>query len=424
MPKYLYRRPNSPNWWFELTLPADVRDKLNGGKKRIRRSTETDSEKQASFKATRWAEELWLQIDKARSPDWAYHGMKAGVEKQKADGLSDDEIEDLAFMNHIDDEVAWDAYERATGKVVVLRDHLEGYLAWCEKEQNNLPKTIKAKRSMITQFCDRFVRLDRVTEQAVMRWTSERDVKGATQKAMKTFSRDFYTYLGNKVLSKKLDTSVLDNFQTKTINSTPKEVISGEVFRKELAATKKKDGLMLLAYTGRRSVALANLRCNDVVMADGVKCFRIRIDKGLRPETDKPHYIPIHSKLSDIVDRLLRDSKDGYLLPLSGKTTETRSEALQTQVKRGRKTTDPDYITAHQFRTSVITMLHNSPEELADKTIYSVVGHKDKLSDDAHKRHYLKGIMPSRLLVTTEEINWDDWVYPLQEEYVYEVEQL
>jgi hypothetical protein len=69
-------------------------------------------------------------------------------------------------------------------------------------------------------------------------------------------------------------------------------------------------------------------------------------------------------------------------------------------------------------------MLHNSPEELADKTIYSVVGHKDKLSDDAHKRHYLKGIMPSRLLVTTEEINWDDWVYPLQEEYVYEVEQL
>ena len=241
---------------------------------------------------------------------------------------------------------------------------------------------------------------------------------------MKTFCRDFYSYLGNKVLSKNLDMSVLDNLQTKAINSKPKEVISGEVFRKELADTKYKDGLMLLAYTGRRSVAIANLTCTDVVMADGVKCFKIRIDKSHRPETHKPHYIPIHSKLSDIVDRLLRDSKDGYLLPLSGKTIETRSAALQTQVIRGRTKADPDYMTAHQFRTSVINILHNSPKELADKTIYCVVGHKDKLADDAHKRHYLKSIMPSRLVVTTEEINWDDWVYPPQVEYLYEVEPL
>ena len=423
MPKYLYRRPNSPNWWFEFTLPVDVRDKLNGGKKRIRRSTETDSEKQASFKANRWAEELWSQIDKARSPDWAYHFMKSEVDKLKVRGLSDDEIDDVAYQM-LEEDHEFKAFDRVTGKVVVLKDHLEDYLAWCEKEKNNSPKTIKAKRSMLSQFCDRFVRLDRVTEQAVMRWASERDVKGATQKAMKTFSRDFYTYLGNKVLSQNLDMSVLDNFQTKTINSTPKEVISGEVFRKELAATKNKDGLMLLAYTGRRSIAIANLTCIDVVMADGVKCFKIRIDKKHRPETDKPHLIPIHSKLSDIVDRLLRDSKDGYLLPLSGKTIETRSAALQTQVIRGRTKADPDYMTSHQFRTSVITMLHNSPRELADKTIYTVVGHKDKLSDDAHKRHYLKGIMPNQLVNTTEEINWDDWVYPPQVEQLYEVEPL
>ena len=423
MPKYLYRRPNSPNWWFEFTIPADVRDKLKGRKKRIRRSTETDSEKKASFMASRWAEELLSQIDKARSPDWEYHSLKGYVAEYKAQGLSDDEIEDIAYQV-MEGDHAFDAFHRATGKVVVLRDHLEDYLAWCEKEKNNSPKTIKAKRSMLSQFCDRFDRLENVTEQAVMRWTSERDVKGATQKAMKTFSRDFYTYLGTKVLSKNLDMSVLDNFQTKTINSTPKEIISGEVFSKALATTKHKDGLMLLAYTGRRSVAIANLKCSDVVIADGVKCFRIRIDKGLRPEKHKPHLIPIHSKLSDIVDRLLRDSKDGYLLPLSGKTTETRSEALQREVTRGRTKADPDYITAHQFRTSVITMLHNSPRELADKTIYSVVGHKDKLSDDAHKRHYLKGIMPSRLVVTTEEINWEDWVYPLQEEQLYEVEPL
>jgi integrase len=384
-----------------MTIPEDVRDKF--GKRHVRRTTGTDSQKKASRLANIWADELWLQVERARSPDWDYHIIKAGVLEMKDKGLSPDEIDDVALEIFYDEPEKYDAYERATNKTVVLKDHLEGYLAWCVGK-GNLPKTIKIKRQMLGQFCRRFDRLERVTESEIIRWTAERNVKGATQKSMRAFSRDFFNYLGQKVLLKKLDNSVLDNLVTKAINSEHKDIISGEGFKQALEATKCKDGMMLLAHTGRRSMAIANLTCEDVVTSsDGVRCFRIRVDKGRRPDTHKPQLIPIHSKLSGIVDRLLRDSVDGHLLPLAGATYEGRSEALQGHVKEG------GLITSHQFRTSVITMLHNSPTQLSDKTIFAVVGHS--LGKSVHMNSYMKGFNPSVLVATVEAIEWDGWDY-------------
>ena len=207
MPKYLYPRSNSPNWWFEFTIPEDVRDKF--GKRRIRKTTGTDSQKKASRIANRWADNLWSEIEKARSPDWDYHNIKAGVFDLQSNGATPEELDEIALGLFSDEPEKYEAYERATNKTVILTDHLENYLKWCEGK-GNLPKTIAAKRTLLNQFCHRFGRLEKVTEYEVRRWTSERDVKGATQKAMKAFSRDFFKYLGQEVLFKNLDTSVLD----------------------------------------------------------------------------------------------------------------------------------------------------------------------------------------------------------------------
>ena len=89
----------------------------------------------------------------------------------KADGLSADELDDIALDELSDDPEKDDAYERATSKTVVLKDHLEDYLAWCV-EKNNLPKSIELKRIMVRQFCNHFIRLEKVIEQTVMHWTS------------------------------------------------------------------------------------------------------------------------------------------------------------------------------------------------------------------------------------------------------------
>lgn len=54
-------------------------------------------------------------------------------------------------------------------------------------------------------------------------------------------------------------------------------------------------------------------------------------------------------------------------------------------------------------------MLHNSPDGLPEKAIYSVVGHS--LGKDEHFRSYMKGLKPSVLVPTVEAIDWDDWEF-------------
>ncbi len=115
----------------------------------------TDSYKKASRFANRWADELWSQIGKARSSDWDYHNIKDAVVQHHADGLSDDEIDDIAFQTLYDKPEKYDAYERATNKTVVLNDHLENYFQWC-MDKDNSSKTLESKRTNIGQFCLHF----------------------------------------------------------------------------------------------------------------------------------------------------------------------------------------------------------------------------------------------------------------------------
>ena len=66
-------------------------------------------------------------------------------------------------------------------------------------------------------------------------------------------------------------------------------------------------------------------------------------------------------------------------------TPEGRSEALQAYMRvAGEVTSHQVRIVAQlRFFTSVITMLHNSPEGIPDKAIYSIVGHSFG-KDDQH----------------------------------------
>lgn len=403
MARYLYKRSNSPYYWFELKIPKDVQSKL--GMSRVRRTTHTDSLRKATRIANIWAEAVWANIEAARGNDWDLHVVKSGLKDLQDQGLTPEEIDDIALDVLSGNDSKYQAYERASNKVVVLADHLEGYLKWCYDKDNSV-KTLMTKRVMLGQFVEKFRQLEDVTEYNIMRWASERDIKGSTQRSIKSFCTDFFRYLGQEVLFKSLDTSVFDGLTTKAVNHKHKEVLSGKAFKKLLQRNHSTgplltDAIMLLGYTGRRSIAIANLECDDVVTINNIRCFRIRTDKGMRPGTHKPHIVPIHPRLHGIVDRLVKDSQDGFLIPLSGNTPERRSDALQALVDKSGE------VTSHQFRTSVITMLHNSPEELPDKAIYSVVGHN--LGKDAHMKNYLAGLKPEALVKTVEAINWDNW---------------
>lgn len=400
MPKYIYKRLDSTNWWFEIKIPKDVQGKL--GTDRDRRSTETDSQKKAQRQANKWAAEWWDKIEKARSPDWEMHMLELAVQQDREAGLSYEEIYDLG-LGVVEPEEE-EALKIVTKQTVLLKDYLPAFLNWCEDKGNSV-KTIDAKRTMVRQFAHKFRTLEDISESNVMRWTSEKSWSGATQKAMRAHTRDFLKYLSQEVLHKTMDPKVLDRLITKKVNSKPKRPIGGEEFRGILSASdrKTKDVLLLLAHTGRRSIAIANLKCADVVVVEGVTCFSFKVDKERRPETHEPQVIPVHSKLLGIVKRLVEASKDGYLLPLEPRDIEGRSERLQDIVKSGN-------VTSHQFRTSVITMLHNDPRGISEKAIYAAVGHG--IGKDSHTKHYIAGLKPSLIQPAVEAIDWDNWVWP------------
>ena len=293
MARYLYKRSNSPYYWFELKIPKDVQSKL--GMSRVRRTTHTDSLRKATRIANIWAEAVWANIEAARGNDWDLHVVKSGLKDLQDQGLTSEEIDDIALDALSGDDSKYQAYERASNKVVVLKDHLEGYLKWCDDKGNSV-KTLTAKRAMLGQFMEKFRQLEDVTEYNIMRWASERNIKGSTQRSIKSFCTDFFRYLGQEVLFKSLDASVFDGLTTKAVNHKHKEVLSGKAFKKLLQRNHSTgplltDAILLLGYTGRRSIAIANLECDDVVSINNIRCFRIRTDKGMRPGTHKPHIV-------------------------------------------------------------------------------------------------------------------------------------
>ena len=399
MPKYIYKRSDSSNWWFEIKIPKDVQRKL--GTDRDRRSTETDSQKKAQRQANKWAAEWWDKIEKARSPDWEVHKLDLAVQEDREAGLSYEEIYDIG-LGVVQPEEG-EALKIATKQTALLKDHLPAFLKWCEDKGNSV-KTIDAKKKMVRQFASKFRTLEDISEPNVMRWTSEMGWSGATQKAMRSHTKDFLKYLSEEVLHKPFDPQILDRLVTKKVNSKPKRPIGGGEFREILAVSdrEKQDALLLLAHTGRRSIAISNLKCADLVVVEGVTCFSFKIDKERRPETHEPQVIPVHSKLLGIVKRLVEASKDGYLLPLKSKDIEGRSDDLRSLVKS-------DNLTSHQFRTSVITMLHNDPRGISEKAIYAAVGHS--IGKDSHTKHYIAGLKPSLIQPAVEAIDWDNWVW-------------
>ncbi|MCF5666184.1 tyrosine-type recombinase/integrase [Pseudomonas marginalis] len=152
----------------------------------------------------------------------------------------------------------------------------------------------------------------------------------------------------------------------------PKEI--AELHDAALAAdhTTLADLILLGAYTGARIEELCQLRAEHVIKPDGIESFDIVDSKtaaGIR-------VVPVHPALSSIVERLKKDSKDGYLIPSDSKNKYgIRSDALSKAF--GRLKEAQGYGAQHVFhsiRKTVITQLYRSGVQ--GTLIAELVGHE------------------------------------------------
>lgn len=169
------------------------------------------------------------------------------------------------------------------------------------------------------------------------------------------------------------------NRSKKAATSTERKAFATEDVTKLYNATTNQknretlaDLILLGAYTGARIEEICRLKTSDIIQDEGIQCFSIKDAKTAAGERS----IPIHPKLLHVVDRLAKQSEDGYLIKsTSGNKYGNRSDALSKQF--GRLKTDLGYnaqFVFHSFRKTVITQLQRS--DVPGILIAAIVGHE------------------------------------------------
>jgi integrase len=394
MPRFLEQRRR--RWYAVLDVPVEVRKFI--GKRRLVKSLGTDSLVQAQIRVLGVVQSWKEQIDKIKSqaagvdatssegiqPDaWRLEMMRLkalGAEDWEVDHALRDLAVDLAEDGDGD---SYTSYSVATGKSVLLSEHLEGYL----EDEVPDPKSKDMKTRHLSLFFKRFTLAEDVKQESVAEWVEEvllgeLRVSHKTAKTYLSTYRTFWRYLGKKKLVPRSVAAFSDVLEAPTKGKKAKRDVrrgyfEPEDYKKILQAVPQddinlSDLIRLAAHTGCRIDELCSLGLDDVNLTDRVPYFLVKdakTDAGNRK-------VPIHSAIKQLVAQLKDSSKDGYLL--SGLTFNKYGDRSNAIGKRfGRLKSSLGYgreLVFHSFRRGVATQFENKgvPEVIAAR----ILGHE------------------------------------------------
>lgn len=132
------------------------------------------------------------------------------------------------------------------------------------------------------------------------------------------------------------------------------------------------DLILLGTYTGARIEELCQLRTEHVIEVDDVQSFDITVSKtvaGIR-------VVPVHPALTSVVQRLMADSRDGYLVPSASKNKYGNRSDLHSKAF-GRLKQSLGFGEQHVFhsiRMTAITQLVRA--DVTGPLIAELVGHE------------------------------------------------
>lgn len=400
----MYLQKRRKQWYALQEIPPALRETI--GRSRFVQSLGTEDRATAKRRAAplevRWRSE----IEKARSGDTSHIEkdmeywrkvwlQSAPEERELVESLLMDELDnkvhhaathagitdasDPAYQELPERQEAARAFEIATGRLVRLDEHLEEYLATLTDKQ---PKSVNMKRSSIKRFCEKFPYVSDVQRKGVQQWINglvTGAVASATIRRYRSELRGYWTYL------QSLEVVADDHlpFERLSLPQTPGS--KGKGSRQAFTATQVThllrvaedkgdaqlaDLIRLAMWSGARLEELCALRVEDV--ADTYfKIEDAKTEAGIRQ-------VPVHSKLKPTLDRLVKDSTDGYVLPgLRVNEYGDRSNAIGKRFGRMKKSEGyPPTLVFHSIRRTVATLLENAgvPENHAA----DLLGHDKK----------------------------------------------
>ena len=229
----------------------------------------------------------------------------------------------------------------------------------------------------ITAYCPT---LESVTARAVMMWIDAETRSQSSVSKTKTFLSKYWKYLQQRDYVDHDLKPFTDIELPKTSKPRqPRKAYTDDEIALILdqLQLKQDDGLtaitMLAMYTGARISELAGLRVDSVVTNDGITC--LKIDDAKTKAGNRA--VPIHPKIQDLVQTLITDSTDGYLVTgvKSKGGKDRRADVLGKRYGRLVRNDCklPKSKVFHCFRNTVATKLESTgvPENIAA----DIVGH-------------------------------------------------
>lgn len=385
MPKYLEKQWNT--WHAVVYIPKDVQP-FFGGRTRFCRTLKTDSLNEANVTKLPLVAEWKALIKAARQAKGSVdvQGIAEKVrllrEEIRRDwkGYEDDALMELgeSLREHPDKQYAEELYNRVSGDWNPTADKIEEWLLDAEYQ----PKTADEARANVRQFCDTFHIFENVTRKDLEGWVEKllEKLSVPTVKKKVGHVRAYWAYCRKKEYTNAApppEGLVPKPRKNKAAASAAMKRKRGywtvEDYQKLVIAkpddTKLVELIRLGAHTGCRleeicSMPLENVKKDRFVVQDA------KTEAGWRE-------IPIHSDIKQTVERLVRESTDGFLLSGLSSANKYGKRGAAIGKRFGRlkvKLGYPQTLVFHCFRKTLLVLMRDSgiPEHQAAL----IVGHE------------------------------------------------
>lgn len=380
-----------------LCLPKDVRSAFNN-KTELWGSTGTGDRKLAEIIGAEMVAGWKRQIYAARNgvsiaewtKAWAKQLREADTtvdedsrhsERQEAELVLADQLEDMVQARKLTLPAAKAAFEVAMGHRVILADHVPDYL---KQYRNHNIKTQAAYRSAMDRFVDEFSDDEQVTTKSIKRWVAkmadEQNLAAKTIQRMIGQAQTFWSYLveheivkreANPFTAFKLTVPKTATRSVPIVPFKPEEIV-GILSAPEAQRDPQLTLLIRLGmYTGARIEELAMLKKADLDLDKGM--LHVRGTKTNAAD----RVVPIHPALMPLLSALDAKSKDEYVieeLAIDGRGE--RGKAIGKRFGRlkaamGYKGRDKVF---HSIRKTVATLLEQA--EVTEGVAADILGHE------------------------------------------------
>lgn len=370
-------------YYARLSVPEDLRDKI--GKRELIKSLQTSDLKIANAKVLKVIGEWKLGFEALRGTPSALEELASAIRLEDDHTTTPDApmTDKEAYIEHIADDLP-------LNKEKLFRDIAMGratpFLLYKDRflEQWNVDAKTKAMaETVLKRVSSIFQSLEMVTKPLVVKMVTHDQTKANTKGKNYGFVRQYWNYLQdigainseakNPFAGLKLGTKSKSSSTGKKRTSFQVDEIRALV----IAAKEKEDQtlldlIMLGSHTGARIEELCSLRIDSVTKDSGINCLVIedaKTEAGNR-------LVPIHPAIASVVNRLIKESEDGYLLTNLGVNKYgDRSNAIGKRFGRLKESLGhgPEKV-FHSIRKTVITLLENAG--VTEGIAADLVGHE------------------------------------------------